>query len=1054
MTKSKFTEDSYEQALIALFRDELGYDYIYGPDIERDYRQPCYVDALEQAIPSINPGLPAEALEEAIRRILNATDGTLVQSNEAFMRALQDGLEVPYEHNGEERTAIVNLIDYEHKAKDSKNTFHIANQWRVEGLDAIRCDMIVFVNGLPLVVIELKSPSEEGVTVQDAYLQIRNYQLKAPDLFTYNAFNVISNMFRTYAGTITADEQRYMEWKSRDGQYEDKDHVNYDTFFHGIFPKDRLPDIIRNFICFDHREGQPAKILAGYHQYFAVNRALACTYKAMTGNGKIGVFWHTQGSGKSLSMVFLARLLGRHFPESTIVVVTDRNDLDDQLYGQFSRCADFLRQMPQQAGSKAELGDMLRDRKAGGIFFTTIQKFEEDTRFLSDRRNIIVMTDEAHRSQYGDTTFDIKTLKTKKGYAKLMREALPHASFIGFTGTPISDRDRDTKEVFGNYIDIYDMTQSVRDHATLPVYYESRAMKLKLNADILAQLDEEFATLDTIGVTDAQLEKTKHELSRLEEVLGAPETINSLVDDILDHYTRYRQQELTGKVMIVAYNRKIAMSIYNRILQLQPGWTNKVKVVMTSSNKDDEKWRPIIGNDAYRKQLAKEFKDEQSELKIAIVVDMWLTGFDVPSLSTMYMYKPMAGHNLMQAIARVNRVFPEKEGGLIVDYIGIAQALKRAMQDYSEHDKKNFADPDIAKTALRTYKEKREICHDMLHGFDYSAFPNATDAQKAQLIKQAVNFLCAVERDPKRKDFIKESALLHNAVTLCRSLLNDDELQFEAFYDAVRVLLVRIDTNGNTSVRAKEINERIKNLLSQSVQSEGIVVLFDEKKRNFSLFDEKFLQDIKNMKEKNLAVEILKKLLKGVVNGYKHTNVVQSAKFSELLSQALSMYLKGMLTNEEVINELIRLAEQIKQAEQQGNNLGLTNEEKAFYDALTQQDEVRKAYTNEQFIALTKELTETLRRNRTIDWNKRESGQAEMRKMVKRLLRKYNYPPEGQKQALQTVMEQCEQWAEEEYESNDRMNFSTHNSEIHYHINHVDNLHIGDNVENKYNTAE
>lgn len=1029
MTKSKFTEDSYEQALIALFRDELGYDYIYGPNIERDYRQPCYVDALAPAIRRLNPSLPTEAIDEAIRSILFATDTTLIQSNETFMQHMQNGLEVSFMHNGEERTELVQLIDY---TDHSNNSFHIANQWRVEGHDVIRCDMVVFVNGLPLVVVELKSPSEEGVTVHDAYLQIRNYQLKAPDLFTYNAFNVISDMIQTYAGTITADEERYMEWKSVDGKYEDKEHVNYDTFFKGIFPKQRLLDIVQNYICFDHREGQPAKILAGYHQYFAVNRALERTYQAVNSNGKIGVFWHTQGSGKSLSMVFLARLVGRHFPESTIVVVTDRNDLDDQLFGQFSRCAEFLRQMPQQAGSKMELSELLRDRKAGGIFFTTIQKFEEDTRFLSDRRNIIVMTDEAHRSQYGDVHYDIKAERTKKGFARLMREALPNASFIGFTGTPVSDRDRDTQEVFGDYIDIYDMTQSVRDGATLPVYYESRAMRLKLDANVLEQLDEEFANLDTLGVTDAQLEKTKHELSRLEEVLGATETINSLVDDILLHYTTYRQQELTGKVMIVAYNRKIAMSIYNRILQLQPGWTNKVKVVMTSSNKDDETWRPIIGNDAYRKQLAKEFKDENSELKIAIVVDMWLTGFDVPSLSTMYMYKPMSGHNLMQAIARVNRVFPEKEGGLIVDYIGIAQALKRAMQEYTDRDKKQFGDPDIAKTALLTYREKREICEDMLHGFDYSAFPQSTDAQKATLIKDAVNFILMPGRDPKRKAFLEASALLHNAVTLCRSLLTHDELEFVAFYDAVRVVLIRIETSG-TSVRAKEINERIKNLLSQSVQSEGIVVLFDEKKRDFSLFDEKFLQEIKNMKEKNLAVEILKKLLKGVVNGFKHTNVVQSAKFSELLSQALSMYLKGMLTNEEVINELIRLAMEIKNAEEQGNELGLSKEEKAFYDALTQQDSVRKAYSNDQFIALTKELTETLRRNRTIDWNKKESGQAEMRKLVKRLLRKYHYPPEGQEQALQTVMAQCEQWAEEEYES-------PINVSINYHIDHVENF--------------
>ena len=772
---------------------------------------------------------------------------------------------------------------------------------------------------------------------------------------------------------------------------------------------------MRNYICFDHKEGQPVKILAGYHQYFAVNRALKCTYDAVNGDGKIGVFWHTQGSGKSLSMVFLARLIGRHFPESTIVVVTDRNDLDDQLYGQFSRCADFLRQMPQQAGSKAELGDLLRDREAGGIFFTTIQKFEEDTRFLSDRRNIIVMTDEAHRSQYGDTTYDIHTWSTKKGYARLMRDALPNASFIGFTGTPISDRDRDTQEVFGDYIDIYDMTQSVRDHATVRVYYESRAMKLKLDQAVLEELDAEFINLDDAGINDMQVEKTKRNLSRLEAVLGAEQTIDSLVKDILYHYTAFRQDQISGKAMIVAFNREIAMKIYYRMMELRPDWTNKVKVVMTGSNKDPEEWHPIVGNENYRKELAKEFKTENGEMKIAIVVDMWLTGFDVPSLSTMYVYKPMSGHNLMQAIARVNRVFPEKEGGLIVDYIGIAQALKRAMKQYTDRDKKQFGDPDIAKTALLTFKEKYEICEDCLHGFDYSAFPDGSDAQKAELIKGAVNFLCALNKQDQRADFMKNCALMHNAVTLCRSLLSDEQLQFVAFFDAVRVLLLKFENHGQGGAKAKEINERIKNLLAQSVQSDGVVELFNDKEREFSLFDESFLEDIKQMKEKNLAVEILKKLIKGVIGGYKHTNVVQSQKFSDLLSESLSAYLKGMLSNEEVIEELIRLAKQIKESEQAGNDLGLTKEEKAFYDALTQPEMVRKAYSDEEFVALTKELTEELRKNRTIDWNKRESARAQMRVMIKRLLKKYNYPPEGQEQALEIVMEQCNQWADQEY---------------------------------------
>lgn len=1048
---TKFLEDSYEKALIALFQERLGYDYIHGPEVERDYRQPCMPDFLHDSLYAINRGIPAAAIEEALRHVLSLEDATLLQTNERFMGWLQNGMEVAVSEDGDERTYIVRLIDYEHT---DKNHFCVTNQWAVEDLGKIRCDLVVFVNGLPLVVIELKSPSDASVDEHHAYQQMRNYIRKCPVLFGYNAFCVTSDMFSTHAGTITAKEERYMEWKTKDGRYEDSDTVSYDTFFEGIFPKARFLDILHNFICFESVATDSAaghagnhKIMAGYHQYFAVNKALKRTYEALSGDHKIGVFWHTQGSGKSLSMVFFAHLLLRHFSESTIVVVTDRTDLDTQLYGQFARCADFLRQQPLQAGSRAELGNLLRDRKAGGIIFTTIQKFEEygdpsaprdprsprDPRYpsspraprysrdssspssyLSDRSNIIVMTDEAHRSQYGDTVFDLHQERLRKGYAKLMREALPNASFIGFTGTPISNRDKDTQEVFGDYIDIYDMTQSVRDHATLPVYYESRAIKLGLNKEVLEKLDKEFDVLAAAGATDAQLDKSKHDLSRLEEVLGAPETIHSLTQDIVYHYIANRQQELTGKVMVVALNRRIAMKIYEEMLRIRPDWKNKVKVVMTASNQDPEEWHSIIGNDAYKKELAAEFKREDSEMKIAIVVDMWLTGFDVPSLSTMYVYKPMSGHNLMQAIARVNRVFPEKEGGLVVDYVGIAQALKDAMKQYTSRDRKQFGDPDIQKTAFCTFQEKLEICRDLMHGYNYSSFMTSSDAVKAALIKGGVNFLCHPSRVEARKAFIREASLLHNATTLCRSLLSE-ELKLEvAYMDAVRVLLMRLEVSG-TKITKREINERIAALLQQSVQSEGIVTLFSDQDKEFNLFDEAFLTDIRNMKEKNLAVQILEKLLKGVISGYKHTNIVQSQKFSEMLSSSLSSYLKGLLSNEEVIEELMKLAAQIKEAEQQGNDLGLNKEEKAFYDALTQPEMVRKAYSDEEFIALTRELTETLRQNRTIDWNQKESARAQMRRMVKRLLKKYNYPPEGQEAALVTVMEQCNQWTECEY---------------------------------------
>lgn len=1017
-----YLEDNYEHAIISIFRDKLGYNYIYGFDIERDFRQPCMTENLRASLTRVNTGVPKPAIEEAYKRLTHLREATLNQTNETFMGWLQNGMEVAIAEGTGERTYIVNLIDY---VSPLNNDFTIANQWRVEEQGNIRCDLVVFVNGLPLVVIELKTPSDENISEEDAYLQIRNYIKKAPVLFGYNAFCITSNLHTNHVGTITSKWERFMEWKTKDGNYENTDQVQFDTLYEGIFPKERFIDILHNFICFDHNEGALNKIFAGYHQYFAVNRALERTYEAINGNGKIGVFWHTQGSGKSLSMVFFAHLLIRHFKESTIVVVTDRNDLDNQLFGQFSRCAEFLRQVPVQAGSRDDLEQLLRDRKAGGIIFTTIQKFDDYTEglknaVLSDRHNIIVMTDEAHRSQYGDFTVkhskDGELAHVVKGYAKLMREALPNASFIGFTGTPISNRDKDTQEVFGNYIDIYDMTQSVKDHATLPVYYESRAIKLNLQQEVLKQLDEEFEVLSNEGATMEQLEKSKHDLSHVESVLGAPETINALVSDIMYHYIGCRCEEgKPNKAMIVALNRRIAMKIYNRLLELRPDWTEKVKVVMTGGNQDPEEWHDIIGNDTYKQDLARKFKDNEDPFKIAIVVDMWLTGFDVPSLSTMYMYKPMSGHNLMQAIARVNRVFPEKEGGLIVDYVGIAQALKAAMKEYTARDQQHYGDTDISKTALLTFREKQEICRDLFHGFDYKLFYAKDDLGKALAIQGGVNFMLDKDRTEICQHFIKESTLLHNAKTLCASLLSDEERLEVAFFDAVRAGALALLYTGPRVTKA-EINKRISELIKQSVVADGVVEIFSDKDKEINLCSDVFLNEVRKMKQKNIAIKMLEDILKGIIHSYKKSNLVQSQRFSDMLSNALSQYVKGLLTNEEVIEELIKLAQQIKLSEDEGNELGLSKEEKAFYDALTEPEMVKAAYTNEQFIELTKELTETLRKNRTIDWNQKESSRAQMRRMVKHLLKKYNYPPEGQEAALQTVMAQCNQWAENEYE--------------------------------------
>lgn len=1015
-----FTEDNYEKALISLF-EGMGYQYLYGPNIERDYYVPYYEAQLEESLQTVNPKKPHAAIHEAIIKLRNIDMGSLTQRNETFTDYLQHGIEVSYFNGKEMRNEMVYLIDFGHT---DKNTFQVINQWTFIENAEKRADIIVFVNGLPLVVVELKSPSREETDASEAYLQLRNYMKDIPSLFSFNMFCVMSDMALSKAGTITSKEDRYMEWKTKDGNYESTEFVDYDTFFEGIFQRDRLLDIIKNFICFSKEEKGSAKILAGYHQYFAVKKAIERTKHATVSNGKIGVFWHTQGSGKSLSMVFYAHLLQQELSQPTIVVITDRNDLDDQLYTQFSKCKEFLRQTPVQANSRENLKELLSGREANGIIFTTMQKFEESDEPLSERRNIIVMTDEAHRGQYGfEEKVDTTTGKVSIGTARIIHNSLPNASYIGFTGTPISTKDRDTVEVFGDYIDIYDMTQAVNDGATCPVYYESRVINLNLDDATLQALDDEYELLAEEGATTEQIEKSKKEMSHLEEILGAPATIDSLCQDILKHYEENRQYELTGKAMIVAYSRPIAMSIYHRLLELRPKWTDKVKVVMTGSNQDPEEWHDIIGNKQYKKELAKRFKDDNDPMKIAIVVDMWLTGFDVPSLATMYVYKPMSGHNLMQAIARVNRVFNGKVGGLVVDYIGIAKALKEAMRDYTGRDRKNFGNPDIKGMAFTKFKEKLEVCQDLFHGYNYSKFHTGTDADRAKLIKGGVNFMLATDKQEQLPLYMKGAALLHNSITLCRSLLNEEQRFLAAFFEAVRTLLSRI--TGKGKVTKKEINARISELLKQSVKSEGVINLFSDVKAEFSLFDTAFLDEISKMKEKNIAVELLKKLLAEKVALYQKTNIVQSEKFSDLLNRSLSNYLKGLLTNEEVIQELLQLAKEIASADSAANELGLTPEEKSFYDALTKPQAIHDFYSNEELVAMTKELTDSLRKNRTIDWQKKESARAGMRRMIKHLLKKYHYPPEEATNALETVIKQCEQWTD-----NDQENYSTKSAKM------------------------
>ena len=1017
-----FTEATFEQAVVELF-ETMGYTHIYGPDLGRtDYTRPLLDERLRDCLGRSNRELPGQAIDEAIAKLNGFDSGRLVQKNRAFMDYLQNGVTVKYVQQGEERSGIVRLVDYENAGQ---NEFLVVNQYTfTENGNTRRPDIILFINGLPLVLMELKSPSQDEVGVENAYRQIRNYMQDIPSLFYYNAICVISDLSSSRAGTITAGLDRFMEWKRKDAdQAEDSAGSSFDTFYEGMFRKERLLDILQNFILFSGDGQKPAKILAGYHQYFAVRKAIQRAKQAARTDGKGGVFWHTQGSGKSLSMVFYAHLLQQALDSPTIVVMTDRIDLDDQLYTQFACCADFLRQTPVQAESKEHLHNLLDGRQANGIIFTTMFKFERGEKPLSLRRNIVVMADEAHRGQYGfeekvvmrDNAQGEKEARTVVGNARIIREALPNAIYVGFTGTPIAAKDRNTREVFGDYIDVYDMTQAVEDGATRPVYYESRVIKLHLDKDTLALIDATYDALEQQS-DPLTVEKSKKMLGQMESVLGADATVQSLCEDIISHYEKYRANLLTGKAMIVAYSRPIAMKIYRKILELRPAWKEKIAVVMTSGNNDPEDWKAVIGTKAHKEELARKFKDNDDPLKIAIVVDMWLTGFDVPSLATMYIYKPMHGYNLMQAIARVNRVFRDKEGGLIVDYVGIASALKAAMKEYTKRDQARYGDMDIAKVAYPKFQEKLQVCKDLLHGFDFSGFAGGTPLVMARLITGGVDFVLD-SRNPKRKElFLKEALLLKQAQSLCSSMTTDQELHEAAYMEAVRSTVVKITYGGGTGrpLSLKEINAQINELLKASVQSQGVISLFDSKNEDesISLFDPAVLEEISHLKEKNIAVEILKKLMAEQVSIYKRTNVVQSQKFSEKLTRLMNAYYNGLITNEEVIKELLKTAQEITEQYNSGQKLGLTQEELAFYDALTKPENIKDFYQNNDLIDLTRELTEMLRKNRTIDWQKKTTARAAMRKMVKHLLKKYKYPPEDYDTAIGTVISQCEMWAD------------------------------------------
>ena len=1029
-----FKESNVEEAVIEQLQ-ELGYEYQYGPDIERDYKEPILKDVFYDSLYKINKDITEDIADEVYRKVRNFRNVDLVEANYEFYHMLYAGVEVPIEGD---RTFVARLID---RNNIENNLFQVINQYTVIEYKEKRPDVVVFINGIPLIVFELKNAINEDTTIENAYNQIKNYQEDIRNLFYYNAFSVISDGINARIGTITADFNRFMTWKSKDGEKPEENINQIDVLLNGVFKKDRLIDIISNFILFQNKEEGRIKILAGYHQYFAVEKSIKSTLKAIgEHSGKAGVVWHTQGSGKSFAMVFYTGKMLKipDLNNPTIVVLTDRNDLDNQLYNTFANTnREILPQEATQALNRKNLKELLKVN-AGGIIFTTIQKFEEGEGVISERDNIIFIVDEAHRSQYSlEKKLNRKTGEFQVGYAKKMRDSLPNATFIAFTGTPIEYADKNTRILFGDYIDIYDMTQAVLDNATVPIYYENRVAKLKLDEEVLKEIDNEYNYIVENDEADADtVNKSKEELAKLETVIGSQDRLDMLSKDIIEHYEQ-RADILNGKAMIVCMTRKIAINLYKEILNKRPDWNNKIKVVLTDNNNDPTEWHEIVGNKKYRDDLAIEFKNEDSELKIVIVVDMWLTGFDVPDLATMYIDKPMRGHNLMQAIARVNRVYKDKEAGLIVDYIGIGADLRNALNEYTNRDRDKV--PDIT-AAYVIVKEKLEIMRDFFYRFNYEPFFSSSNQLRLKTLADGINYV--LEKDEEeRKDFITEATALSQAETLARTILDDQtKLEIE-FFKGVKVGINKITGTGHLTTT--EVNQRILGVLEQAIQEDGIIDIFKAAEKSnpeISILSEEYLEGIKKSKNKNIAAVLLKRLIDGNIKIFKRTNLVKSELFSQKMAEIMKKYNNRLITSAEVIEELLNLSKELVEAKNEGKEKGLTDDEYAFYDALVKDPNVLKEMKDEVLIQLAHELTETVRKNRTVDWDKKESARAFMRREIKRLLRKYHYPPTKADEAVQTVVMQAELMGENyDIKSSENINVEVKPS-IQYSDNNTEKL--------------
>ena len=1009
-------EDAIEQMSLGILKD-LGWQSVHGPELlpenpgaraeREDERQVLLLDRLQSQVGIINSDLPSGAIADAVQQVAQLGGSQLVQTNLTFHRMLTEGVDVTFQDDsGETRTRKCALIDWENP-KD--NEFLAVNQYTVkQGQHTRRPDVVLFVNGLPLVVIELKNALDENATIKKAWQQLQTYHAQIPQLHQYSAFEVISDGMEARYGTISAGIQHFSRWPvMENGERITQGTPELETLLRGLLNPSRLLSMIQHNIAYEDSRGEPIKMIAKYHQALAVDAAVESTLQAVEGDRRAGVVWHTQGAGKSLEMVLYAARIARHpqMENPTLVVLTDRMDLDSQLFGTFSGCTQLLRQEPQQADSRSELQDLLRV-PSGGIVFTTIQKFFPETKgeiypTLSDRRNIVVIADEAHRSQYDFID----------GFARHMRDALPRASFIGFTGTPIDRIYASTQAVFGNYVDIYDIQQSVEDGATVPLYYEARLARIGLDESRMPEIDEEFEEV-TEEVSFQGTEKLKKKWSTLEALVGNEDRLRLVAEDLVNHFEN-RQEALSGKAMIVTMSRKIAVDLYEELVKLRPDWHSEddqqgvLKIVMTGSASDPLEWQPHIRNKPRRADLATRFKDAESDFKIVIVRDMWLTGFDAPSLHTMYIDKPMKGHGLMQAIARVNRVFRDKPGGLVVDYIGIAQNLREAVATYSNAG--GQGDPyESTDEAVALLQEKLEILQGMMHGFDWSAWNGQDVAEKLNVIADGANFVLGLEDGSKRwKQHVSE---LSKAFALCASIDEAIAIRDEvAYYQAVRTQIIK--ASAPAAQQDEEINAAVKQLVDAAVQPEGVIDVLGDAgmdRPDLSILSDEFLQQLTEEPRQNLAMAALQRLLEQQTRQLRRRNLVQAKAFSERLEEALLRYQNRTIEAAEVLSELVQLAKDIRTASERGDALGLEEDELAFYDALADNPSALEEMDDETLKRIAQELVEAVRNNVTVDWSIRESAQARMRVIVKRLLRKYGYPPDAQKSAVKLVLQQAE----------------------------------------------